>query len=73
MTVESVETALDMVRPGLQGDGGDVQVIGVEDGVVTLRLIGSCHGCAMSTATLQSGLENFLRGQFPEFKALVSA
>ena len=73
MTVESVEQALDMVRPALQGDGGDVQVVDVKDGTVTVRLVGSCHGCPSSTATLKMGLENFLREQFPEMKELVSA
>ena len=73
LTLEAVEKALDMIRPGLQGDGGDVQVVDIKDGSVTLNLIGSCQGCPSSTATLKYGLENFLKAQFPGVKEVLSA
>lgn len=56
MTVESVNAALEEVRPYLQADGGDVEVVGVEDGIVALRLNGACGTCASSTATMCVGL-----------------
>jgi Fe-S cluster biogenesis protein NfuA len=69
---ENVEAALDKVRPGLQGDGGDVELVDVKDGVVTVRLTGACAGCPMSTMTLRAGVERVLRQELPEIKKLVA-
>jgi len=58
---EKVEAALEQVRPVLLADGGDVQLIDVKDGVVTLRLTGACGGCPMATMTLKGGIERCLK------------
>lgn len=64
---EKVETSLDTVRPGLRADGGDVELVDVTDeGVVSLRLMGACRGCPMSTMTLKMGIERALQQQVPE-------
>lgn len=58
---EEVEKALEKIRPMLQMDGGDVELVDVEDGVVKVRLKGACHGCPMSQMTLQHGIEQVLK------------
>ncbi len=59
---EKVKKALDKVRPALQADGGDVELVGVDDkGVVTVRLTGACGGCPMATMTLKNGIEKTLK------------
>jgi len=69
---EKVEAALKQVRPALLADGGDVQLIDVKDGVVTLRLTGACGGCPMATMTLRNGIERVLKEQVPEIKKVVA-
>jgi Fe-S cluster biogenesis protein NfuA len=69
---EKVQAALEQVRPALLADGGDVQLIDVNDGVVTLKLIGACSGCPMATMTLKGGIERVLREQVPEVKEVVA-
>jgi Fe-S cluster biogenesis protein NfuA len=69
---EKIEAALAKVRPMLVADGGDVQLIDVEDGVVTLKLTGACDGCPMATMTLKGGIERVLREQVPEVKEVVA-
>jgi len=54
---EQVQSALDDIRPSLQADGGDVELVDVVDGVVTVRLTGACGGCPMSQMTLKQGIE----------------
>jgi Fe-S cluster biogenesis protein NfuA len=67
MIKEKVQTALNKVRPSLQADGGDVQLIDVDDqGVVKVKLTGACGGCPMSQMTLKMGIEKILRQQVPE-------
>ncbi|NDY42097.1 NifU family protein [Dissulfurirhabdus thermomarina] len=63
-----VEAALSKVRPMLQRDGGDVELLGVDEatGVVTVRLTGACKGCAMSQMTLKAGIERMLKSEVPE-------
>ncbi len=51
---EKIEAALDLIRPSLQADGGDVELVDVKEGVVSLRLTGACGGCPISTLTLQN-------------------
>ena len=70
---EKVESALQKVRPSLQADGGDVQFVDVDnDGVVQVRLTGSCHGCPMSQMTLKMGIEKVLKQDIPEVKSVES-
>jgi len=69
---EKVEAALAKVRPSLLADGGDVQLIDVKDGVVTLRLTGACGGCPMATMTLRNGIERVLKEQVPEVKKVLA-
>jgi len=63
---ESVQTAIDKIRPMLQRDGGDVELISVEEGVVKVRLQGACKGCPMSQMTLKNGIERFIKQEVPE-------
>ena len=60
-----VRQAIEEVRPNLQADGGDVELVGVEDGVVKVKLKGACAGCPMSTMTVKWGVENFLKKKVP--------
>ena len=70
---EKVEAALDKVRPYLQNDGGDVELVDIsERGIVTVRLTGACKGCPMSQMTLRMGIERHLKEQIPEVKEVVS-
>jgi Fe-S cluster biogenesis protein NfuA len=69
---EKVEEVLGEIRPFLQADGGDVELVGVDDGVVSLRLTGACVGCPMSTMTLKMGIERVLKGKVPEVKEVVA-
>lgn len=64
---EQVQEALDLIRPALQADGGDVELVEVtEDGVVKVALQGACRGCPMSQLTLANGVERVLKEQVPE-------
>lgn len=72
MLREKVEEALDRIRPGLQFDGGDVELVDVEDGVVTLHLVGACGGCPMSTMTLKMGIERAIKAAVPEVKEVIA-
>jgi len=68
---DKVEAVLDEIRPNLMADGGDVQLVDVKEGVVTVRLLGACAGCPMATMTLQQGIERKLKEQVPEVKKVV--
>ena len=63
---EMVQTVIDKIRPMLQRDGGDVELVGVEGGVVKVRLQGACKGCPMSQMTLKNGIEKFVKQEVPE-------
>jgi len=70
---EEVQDVLDQIRPGLQADGGDVELVEVTDeGIVKVRLVGACHGCPMSTLTLKNGIERTLKKKLPDVKEVVS-
>ena len=70
---EKVESAIEKIRPSLQADGGDIELVGVsEDGTVTVKLTGACHGCPMSQMTLKMGVERILKKEVPEVKEVVS-
>lgn len=69
---EKVETTLERIRPSLQADGGDVELIEVSpDGVVKVQLTGACGGCPMSQMTLKMGIERTLKHEVPEVKEVV--
>ena len=69
---DKVEVALSKVRPALQADGGDVELVDVSEGVVRLKLRGACAGCPMSTMTLKMGIERLLREEIPEIKEVIA-
>ncbi len=71
---ERVKEVLDKVRPALQADGGDVELISVDDdNVVTVRLTGACAGCPMSQMTLKGGIERILKQEIPEVASVEAA
>jgi Fe-S cluster biogenesis protein NfuA len=71
---EKVQKAIDKIRPNLQADGGDVQLIDVsDDGIVKVKLLGACHGCPMSQMTLKNGIERFLKNEIPKVREVISA
>ena len=68
---EKVQKTLDEIRPGLQADGGDVELVDVtDDGIVKVRLTGACAGCPMSTMTLKMAIEKRLKEKIPEVKSV---
>jgi Fe-S cluster biogenesis protein NfuA len=69
---EDVEKALQKIRPALQADGGDIELIDVVDGIVKVKLTGACAGCPMSQMTLKRGVERVLKEQVPEVKSVES-
>lgn len=69
---EKVRRSLDKIRPAVQMDGGDVELVQVRDGVVTVRLYGACDGCPMSPVTLRSGIERLLREDVPDVREVVA-
>ncbi len=72
MIRDKVEAALSEIRPVLQADGGDVELIDVEDGTVKVRLTGACGSCPMATMTLRFGVEKVLKQRIPEVKEVVT-
>lgn len=69
---ERVEDVLNQIRPALQADGGDVELVDVsEDGIVSVKLTGACGSCPMSTMTLKMGIERTLTENIPEVKEVV--
>ncbi len=70
---EEVKKALDDIRPNLQADGGDVELVNIsDDGIVSVKLKGSCAGCPMSQMTLKMGIEKYLKKVVPEVKEVRS-
>jgi Fe-S cluster biogenesis protein NfuA len=70
---QQVQQALEKIRPFLQRDGGDIQLIDVtEDGIVKVQLTGACHGCPMSQMTLKQGVERALMKEVPGVKEVQS-
>lgn len=70
---DKVEEVLKKIRPSLVRDGGNVELVSVEDGVVKVKLTGACAGCPMSTMTLKMGIEKILKQEIPEVKEVVAA
>ena len=69
---DKVEEVLDKIRPNLISDGGNVELVEVNDGTVRLKLVGACAGCPMSTMTLKMGIERILKQEIPEVKEVVA-
>ena len=67
---EKVKEVLDEIRPTLQADGGDVELVAIDDGVVKVRLSGACGGCPMAQMTLKNGIERLLKSKVPEVKSV---
>ncbi len=67
-----IETALDILRPNIQMDGGDIEFVRFQDGIVYVRLHGACVGCPMSRYTLKLGVEEFLKERFSEIEQVVA-
>lgn len=69
---EKVEQALNTIRPALQADGGDIQLVSIEDGVVKVRLTGACGGCPMSAMTMSQGVERAIKNAVPQVKKVLA-
>jgi Fe-S cluster biogenesis protein NfuA len=70
---EKVQKAIDLIRPSLQADGGDVELVDVSvDGIVKVKLTGACHGCPMSQMTLKMGIEKIIKEKVPDIKEVVA-
>ncbi len=69
---EKVAAAINKIRPMLQRDGGDVELVDFEEGIVKVRLQGACAGCPMSQMTIKNGIEKFLKEEIPEVKSVES-
>ena len=67
-----VQTVLNRIRPALQADGGDVELVDVQGGVVKVRLTGACGGCPMATITLKNGIEAALKDEIPSVERVES-
>ncbi|MBI5590426.1 MAG: NifU family protein [Deltaproteobacteria bacterium] len=70
---EKVQNVINKIRPMLQADGGDVELVDCVEGVVSVRLKGACAGCPMSQMTLRNGIERALKNEIPEVKSVVQA
>lgn len=69
---EKVVGVLDKIRPMLERDGGDVELVNINEGTVELRLTGACAGCPMASMTLRMGIEQILKREIPEVKEVVA-
>ncbi len=69
---EKVQAVIDRLRPALQADGGDVELVDVIDNVVQVRLQGACAGCPMSQMTLKNGIEKLIKEEIPEIESVES-
>ncbi|MCJ7654521.1 MAG: NifU family protein [Dehalococcoidia bacterium] len=67
-----VEEILKNIRPSLQADGGDVELVDIKEGIVSLRLKGACAGCPMSAMTLKNGIERVLKQEISEIKEVIA-
>jgi len=72
MMRDKVEEVLDKIRPQLVMDGGNVELVEVNDGIVKVKLTGACGGCPMATITLKMGIEKTLKQEIPEIKEVVA-
>ncbi len=65
-----VKETLKEIKPRIQADGGDIELVGIENGIVKVRLKGACVGCPMSALTLKQGVESFIRKKIPQIKSV---
>lgn len=70
--LDVLNATLEYIRPALQADGGDLILLGVDEGKVNLQLVGACGGCPMSTMTLTAGIERILRDRVPGVREVVA-
>ncbi|MFN2370163.1 MAG: NifU family protein [Candidatus Krumholzibacteriia bacterium] len=70
--IDRIQAVLEEIRPALQADGGDVEFIDFNEGVVTVRMKGACGGCPMSMMTLKNGIEARMKARIPEVQAVES-
>ena len=71
-TENKIKEEIDKIRPFLMGDGGDIEFIKFEDGIVHVKLTGACAGCSMIDYTLKDGIEEILINEIPEVKGVVN-
>jgi Fe-S cluster biogenesis protein NfuA len=69
---DKIEEVINRIRPNLRADGGDVELVDVKDGKVSLKLTGACAACPMSTLTLKNGIERILKEEIPEVKEVIA-
>ena len=70
---QKVESVLDLIRPAIKADGGDVELVNIrEDNVIEVRLKGACNGCPMATLTLKAGIERIVKEEIPEVQEVIS-
>lgn len=70
--IQEVEKILELIRPALQADGGNIDLVDVQDGVVTVKLVGACGTCPSSMMTLKGGVERILKSEIPTIKEVVA-
>jgi Fe-S cluster biogenesis protein NfuA len=72
MLKEKVEEVISQIRPMLQADGGDIEIVEIDEreGIVKVRLIGTCHGCPYAQITIKNGVERYLKEKIPEIKSV---
>lgn len=69
---QAVRRALEKIRPAVQLDGGDIELVAIKNGVVTIRLFGACEDCPMSPVTLRAGVERILREDVPGVREVIA-
>jgi Fe-S cluster biogenesis protein NfuA len=70
---EKLNEALDYIRPAVQADGGDLVLLGAEEGRVSLQMVGACGGCPLSMMTLKAGIERILKDRVPGVKEVIAS
>jgi Fe-S cluster biogenesis protein NfuA len=71
--LEKLYEALDYIRPAVQADGGDLVLLGAEDGEVSLQMVGACGGCPLSMMTLKAGIERILKDRVPGVREVIAS
>jgi len=70
---DKLDEALEYIRPAVQADGGDIVLLGADDGVVSLQMVGACGGCPLSMMTLKAGIERILKDRVPGVREVVAS
>ncbi|MBI5375780.1 MAG: NifU family protein [Candidatus Schekmanbacteria bacterium] len=70
--LERVKAVIEKIRPRLQMDGGDIELVGIEDNKVKVKLTGACHGCPGAQMTLKMGVERMIKEEVPEIEEVVA-